>query len=108
MPRHGRLYSGGEIELSFVSKEEKVERSSPNSPFFCVQIGSSAFNLQRILHDRQEARSGVAKIRRLVGEEVEEGEEGPKYPRSMLKLELSDGESTVRVSFRVQLHIEAP
>lgn len=106
MPRHGRLYNGGKIELSFVSKEENVERSSPNSPFFCVQIGSSAFNRQRILHDRQEAHSGVAKIRRLVGEEVEEeedeeGEEGPKYPRSMLKLELSDGESTVRVSFRV-------
>ncbi|KAL7417052.1 hypothetical protein BDY24DRAFT_156890 [Mrakia frigida] len=66
-----------------------------------TEIGSSAFNLQRILHDRQEARSGVAKIRRLVGEEVEEedeeGDEGPKYPREMLKLELSDGFSTVNI-----------
>ena len=37
----------------------------------------------------------MAKIRRLVGEEVEdeleEGDEGPRYPRGMLKLGLSDG-----------------
>jgi len=67
-----------------------------------LQIGSSAFTLQRTLHDRQEARTGVAKIRRLVGEEEpdedEEGQEGPKYARGMLKVELSDGFRTVKVS----------
>ncbi|KAL7417288.1 hypothetical protein BDY24DRAFT_377349 [Mrakia frigida] len=65
-----------------------------------TEIGSSAFTLQRTLHDRQEARTGVAKIRRLVGEEEadddEEGQEGPKYARGTLKLELSDGFRTVR------------
>ena len=67
------------------------------------QVGSSAFHLRQTLHDRQEARSGVAKIRRLVGEEEpaaedEEGDGGPKYARGMLKLELSDGFRTVQVS----------
>lgn len=63
------------------------------------QIGASAFNLERTLRDRQEARTGVAKVRRLVSEEVEdevdEGEQGPRYPRAMLKLGLSDGHSEV-------------
>lgn len=66
-----------------------------------LQIETSAFSLQRTLHDRQEAHSGAAKIRLLVGEEEEEDEEeGSKsYPRGMLFLQLSDGFHTVKVSF---------
>lgn len=103
--------------LVLVSKEgsSKLTSSNPLPPSrsSLPQIGSSAFNLQRILHDRQEARSGVAKIRRLVGEEVEEedeeGDEGPKYPRGMLKLELSDGFNTVNVSLQsFSLHTVLP
>lgn len=52
--------------------------------------------------DRREARSGVAKIRRLQGEDEdeaeEEGDDVPKYQRGMLKLELSDGAGVCSVS----------
>lgn len=85
-------------------KHEDGAASSPLPRYRHWQVGSSAFHLRQTLHDRQEARSGVAKIRRLVGEEEPAAEDeegsggGPKYARGMLKLELSDGFRTVQVS----------
>lgn len=112
MPGHGGFDNRGSFRFPRSSLKEGKGRAHrffllrlACLPF--VQIGSSAFTLQRTLHDRQEARTGVAKIRRLVGEEEadddEEGQEGPKYARGTLKLELSDGFRTVRVSLALFL-----
>ena len=113
MHAHGRIHHRGSsvaFRLIQVRREGKARAHTLSSFLLRLQIGSSAFTLQRTLHDRQEARTGVAKIRRLVGEEEpeeedEEGQEGPKYVRGMLKLELSDGFRTVKVSVSVLLFL---
>ena len=59
-----------------------------------AEIGASAFQLQTTLEQRRDVLEGATRIRRMGEEENdEEIETGkmPAYPRSMLKLELSDG-----------------
>ncbi|WWC63390.1 uncharacterized protein I303_105990 [Kwoniella dejecticola CBS 10117] len=67
------------------------------------EIGHSAFQIKHTMEQRSEVLSGQSLIRRMEdedenageGEEIEEGKV-PPYPRSMLKLELSDGRSIIR------------
>ena len=72
-----------------------------------MEVGHSAFQLQTTMENRKEALSGVRRIRRLGNPQADGGEEGeeeddeddeaiPPYPRGMLRLELSDGYSTLK------------
>jgi RecQ-mediated genome instability protein 1 len=72
-----------------------------------TEVGHSAFQLQTTMETRKEALSGVARIRRIRNpqadgaeeddqEEEEDDEKIPPYPRSMLRLELSDGHTTMK------------
>ncbi|KAK6910751.1 hypothetical protein I204_03217 [Kwoniella mangroviensis CBS 8886] len=64
------------------------------------EIGHSAFQIQHTMEQRSEVLSGQTLIRRMDDEEENENEvdigKVPPYPRSMLKLELSDGRRTVK------------
>ncbi|WWD02299.1 hypothetical protein V865_000338 [Kwoniella europaea PYCC6329] len=64
------------------------------------EIGHSAFQIQHTMEQRSEVLSGQTLIRRMDDEEGNENEvdsgKVPPYPRSMLKLELSDGRRTVK------------
>lgn len=58
-----------------------------------TEIGHSAFNLQNVRQARIE-RADLAGLAEEDGENQEDGEETgpvPKYPRSMLRFQLSDG-----------------
>lgn len=55
-----------------------------------TDIGNSAFSLQNVRHTRIEKMDMAG-----LGEDVEEGRI-PNYPRSMLRLELSDGLITLQ------------
>lgn len=70
-----------------------------------TEIGASAGSLQRTLEERREAGSGRARIRPLEGEEMEEeadeDENGPKYSRGMLRMEVSDGHSVCKVGLPI-------
>ncbi|WVW85531.1 hypothetical protein I302_107569 [Kwoniella bestiolae CBS 10118] len=64
------------------------------------EIGHSAFQIQHTMEQRSEVLSGQNLIRRMDDEEEGENEldngKVPPYPRSMLKLELSDGRRVVK------------
>jgi RecQ-mediated genome instability protein 1 len=64
-----------------------------------TEIGHSAFSLQNV----QQTRMDRADLAGLGGEEEEDEDEGPipKYPRSMLRFDLTDGSNSVRaIEFR--------
>jgi len=72
-----------------------------------MEVGHSAFQLQTTMENRKEALSGVRRIRRLGNPQADGGEEGeeeededdeaiPPYPRGMLRLEVSDGYTTLK------------
>ncbi|KAI0359863.1 DUF1767-domain-containing protein [Trametes cingulata] len=60
-----------------------------------MEIGHSAYNLLQVYESREEWRK-QEELRARRGEDADEGEERkpmPKYPRSMLQFQLSDGKS---------------
>jgi hypothetical protein len=73
-----------------------------------TEIGSSAFTLQTVLEQRRDVLDGATRIRRMDDELISEGgdadgaggaaEDGklPAYPRSMLRMELTDGERVIK------------
>ncbi|KIY44051.1 hypothetical protein FISHEDRAFT_26400, partial [Fistulina hepatica ATCC 64428] len=58
-----------------------------------TEIGNSAWNLDQVRFTREERLAGRAAVNENVDDNPEQEDEGPvpKYPRSMLKLELTDG-----------------
>ncbi|WWC71481.1 uncharacterized protein I206_105439 [Kwoniella pini CBS 10737] len=67
------------------------------------EIGHSAFQIKHTMEQRSEVLSGQSLIRRMEDEVVEDEQEQnidqgkvPPYPRSMLKLELSDGRRIIK------------
>ena len=64
-----------------------------------MEIGASAFQLQNVVNQRKDVLEGRTRIRRIDdpdGDDEVDEDNMPVYPRSMLRLELSDGRNKIK------------